>query len=558
MPFHDKDSRAGGVGGRDAKVVRITGTGRHVPGHPLTNEEVLALTTLPESVTAEWITERVRIKTRHCARKMPFERDGVPEEGQHCSDMAAEAAKNALDMAGLKFGDLDLLVVATATPDFPVPATSTMVQEKLARLYRAAEQKARGRDSSTDQKNGNQSQKTPLGGDGGAAELGGVDLEKVRDTSPRQSTGVDATENAQSGGANAGFSAGSAAPKAAEEVVPQTSAGHGNGVMADMGEDFGPKAELAAMDVRSACCGSTQALITALNMLENGYFRTACVVGVDIGSVFGDVLPEPGVSKMECVNVCMMGDAAGAVVLEAFDVIREGAEGDQEDIRNAWGERKPGMEISFTTWKSIGSGTPPGMWLPAGGSVHPVSTTAIVNGLHRFHHNFRTVIEHGPDLYLRALKDTLAAMKYSLDDIDCFVPHQANGHVHAIATKVGVPADRVYENFSRVGNTANGSLFLCLDELVRRDTTDGSDQEHMLPPGSNVLLLAAESTKWLYGSVLVKYQPLLHLQKGGVENAIAYTQRARMSPLQRLYASFVLNVGGYLLSLKNYFSRRSR
>ncbi len=67
-----------------------------------------------------WITERTGIRSRHIAP------DGVVT-----SDMATAAAKNALDMAGLKPTDLDMIVVGTVTPDMPMPATAVFVQQKL-------------------------------------------------------------------------------------------------------------------------------------------------------------------------------------------------------------------------------------------------------------------------------------------------------------------------------------------------------------------------------------------------------------------------------------------
>jgi 3-Oxoacyl-[acyl-carrier-protein (ACP)] synthase III C terminal len=123
---------------------------------------------------------------------------------------------------------------------------------------------------------------------------------------------------------------------------------------------------------------------------------------------------------------------------------------------------------------------------------------------------------------------------------------------------MGVPTERIYVNFDRIGNTANASLFVCLDELVRRDTTNGTPQAHLVAPGGNVLMIAAESTKWLYGAILLKYRPLL-LEKaareqglGGVAQ-VAHTRLRRMGVLARLYSFAVLRAGGALLRLRRYF-----
>ncbi|MCC9395757.1 3-oxoacyl-ACP synthase, partial [Enterobacter hormaechei subsp. steigerwaltii] len=68
----------------------------------------------------EWITARTGIKFRHIAA-----------ENEKTSDLAAEAAHRALDAAGLDSGEIDLIIVATATPDMQFPSTATIVQQKL-------------------------------------------------------------------------------------------------------------------------------------------------------------------------------------------------------------------------------------------------------------------------------------------------------------------------------------------------------------------------------------------------------------------------------------------
>jgi len=94
----------------------ITGTGGYLPEKILSNKE------LSETVdtTDEWITERTGIRQRHVAK-----------EGEFTSDLAAKAAQSALDSAGLTASDIDLIVVATTTPDLTFPSTAAIVQAKL-------------------------------------------------------------------------------------------------------------------------------------------------------------------------------------------------------------------------------------------------------------------------------------------------------------------------------------------------------------------------------------------------------------------------------------------
>ncbi|WOI54090.1 beta-ketoacyl-ACP synthase III [Parvularcula sp. LCG005] len=94
----------------------IVGSGIALPAHAVTNEELSKTV----DTSDEWITERTGIRQRY-----------VAAEGQYTSDLAAEAARNAIADAGLESGDIDLIIVATATPDLTFPATAAIVQAKL-------------------------------------------------------------------------------------------------------------------------------------------------------------------------------------------------------------------------------------------------------------------------------------------------------------------------------------------------------------------------------------------------------------------------------------------
>jgi 3-oxoacyl-[acyl-carrier-protein] synthase-3 len=97
--------------------VQILSTGSYVPERVVTNAEVDALL---GASTSEWLVANVGIKER---RWMPAE--------QVTSDLVVEAAKKALDRAGITAADLDLIIVSTDTPDYLSPNTSVVVQSKL-------------------------------------------------------------------------------------------------------------------------------------------------------------------------------------------------------------------------------------------------------------------------------------------------------------------------------------------------------------------------------------------------------------------------------------------
>ncbi len=99
------------------------GTGSYLPERIMTNKEMEKVV----ETTDEWIVTRTGIHERHIAAP-----------GESTSDMAAEAGKKALQKAGIKAADLDLIIVSTITPDMPTPSTACLVQAKLGAPQAAA------------------------------------------------------------------------------------------------------------------------------------------------------------------------------------------------------------------------------------------------------------------------------------------------------------------------------------------------------------------------------------------------------------------------------------
>jgi 3-oxoacyl-[acyl-carrier-protein] synthase III len=107
---------------------RITGTGSYLPPRRLTNADLVAeLATLGVESSDEWIVERTGIQARHFA---------APDVVS--SDLAFEACKKALAAAGRQPQDIDLIIVATSTPDMVFPSTACILQHKLAQIDDAA------------------------------------------------------------------------------------------------------------------------------------------------------------------------------------------------------------------------------------------------------------------------------------------------------------------------------------------------------------------------------------------------------------------------------------
>lgn len=100
---------------------RITGTGSYLPPRRLANADLVAeLAATGVETSDDWIVERTGIRARHFAGP-----------GVCSSDLGLEAAKNALQAAGVEARDIDLIIVATSTPDMVFPSTACILQNKL-------------------------------------------------------------------------------------------------------------------------------------------------------------------------------------------------------------------------------------------------------------------------------------------------------------------------------------------------------------------------------------------------------------------------------------------
>ena len=96
---------------------RLIGTGSYLPGNPVTNDDLAARGI---DTNDEWIVTRTGIRSRYLA-----------EQGTTSSELGLIAAQRALEMAAVQAADLDLIIVATSTPDFIFPSTACLIQGKL-------------------------------------------------------------------------------------------------------------------------------------------------------------------------------------------------------------------------------------------------------------------------------------------------------------------------------------------------------------------------------------------------------------------------------------------
>lgn len=223
----------------------------------------------------------------------------------------------------------------------------------------------------------------------------------------------------------------------------------------------GPYSEL-----RQACTGFATSLALASTMLTTTD-RPVAIVGSELGSTFFDAARAAD-DAQQLVNLVQMGDGAGALLLAPQ---RE--------------ERQSRIELVF--FGARGLGAAPGLSLPYGGSGAPELPGGRVP---HFAHDVDAVRAGGMNL-LRAGLDTARAAGYDIDQIDWFIPHQANGRMAKLACEhLALPAERVICDARVLGNLGSAAIWVSFDRLRRSGH---------LQLGQRVLILGAEATKFLFG-----------------------------------------------------------
>ena len=206
-----------------------------------------------------------------------------------------------------------------------------------------------------------------------------------------------------------------------------------------------------AYDTLAACSGFLYGLSQAHGVVSGGVAKRALVVGSETLSKIVD-----WTDRSTCI---LFGDGAGAAVVEHVD---EGG--------------FMGFELGVDA--SHGSD----LYLPAGGSRSPASKETVANGEHWVRMNGREVFKVATRLMVTSAADLLEACGATVDDVDLYVPHQANQRIidHA-AKNLGLPAEKVFLNIDRYGNTSAASIPLALAD---------ANAAGRLTPGTRVLMSA--------------------------------------------------------------------
>jgi 3-oxoacyl-[acyl-carrier-protein] synthase-3 len=190
--------------------------------------------------------------------------------------------------------------------------------------------------------------------------------------------------------------------------------------------------DAAAYDLSAGCTGFMYAVAQAYGMLAGGLAQRALVVGGDVLSRILD--------WSDRGTAVLFGDGAGAVVLERV--------GDGGFL---------GFELG-----ADGSGGPQ-LYLPAGGSRVPATAESVAAKQHFVQMNGREVFKFATRVLVTSAEAVLAECGRTIDEVDVYVPHQANVRIIEYAReKLGIPEEKVVIDVDRYGNTSSGSIPLAL------------------------------------------------------------------------------------------------
>ncbi len=224
----------------------------------------------------------------------------------------------------------------------------------------------------------------------------------------------------------------------------------------------------AAFDLSAACTGFIYALAVGESFIVSGRAEKVLVIGAD------------AVSKMidwsDRGTAVLFGDAAGAVLLGPA------AEGEEGIIGFDLGNDPAGAgELS----------------LPAGGSRLPASEETVAGGQHFLRMNGPEVFRFATRIVAASSRRVVEQHGLRMEDIDIFIPHQANIRIiDAAARKLRIAPEKVFSNIERYGNTSCASIPLCLDEAERQGRLKRGD----------LVLMTGFGAGLSWGSCIVRWQ----------------------------------------------------
>lgn len=217
-------------------------------------------------------------------------------------------------------------------------------------------------------------------------------------------------------------------------------------------------------DLQAACSGFLYGMSTAAAYVSSGRYQRVLLIGADKMSSIIDYS-----DRTTCI---IFGDGAGAVLFEP---------------------NEEGLGFQDEYFRSDGVGREH-LYIKAGGSMLPASAETVSNGQHFLRQDGKTVFKFAVSNMADAATKVMERNELAADDIDFFVPHQANKRIiDATAQRTGVDPEKVLSNISSYGNTTAATLPLIL-----------SDFEYRFQKGDN-LMFAAFGGGFTWGSAWLKW-----------------------------------------------------
>ncbi len=195
---------------------------------------------------------------------------------------------------------------------------------------------------------------------------------------------------------------------------------------------------IPALDVSAACSGFVYGLVVSRGLLESGLYNTLLLIGSEVLSKFVD-----WTDRGTCV---LLADGAGACVM-----------------RNCNGER--GI---LSTYVGADGSLGDLLCLPAGGTRNPASVDTVKKRMHFVKMKGNEVFRYAVRAMVKSAQEALKRAGLTTEDVDLFVPHQANMRIiKGAAERLKVPEEKVFTNIDRRGNTSAASIIIALDEARR-------------------------------------------------------------------------------------------
>ena len=222
-----------------------------------------------------------------------------------------------------------------------------------------------------------------------------------------------------------------------------------------------------AFDVYAACSGFIYALTIADKFVKENPGKKILAIGSELLS---------SITDWQDRNTCVLfGDAAGAVVVS-------GASDGERGILSTH------LHSDGCLWELL--------YIPGGGCVYPPSAEMAEKRDYCIRMHGNEVYKHAVRSLTEVAQEALAANQLDPEDVDLFIPHQANIRImNKVAERLKIPPDRVYINIERYGNTSSASIPVALDEANRAGRIKRGD----------LVLLDAFGGGFTWGAVMIRW-----------------------------------------------------